>query len=91
MATDQIKQRLDDLSKRFQAANQKKSEYRGQLEAKRKELHALSKEIEAAGIDPKNLKKERDRLEAELVQMLDQYERELTEVETALATFEKKA
>jgi len=87
---DQYKQRLDDLTRRFNAAGKKRSEYRGQLEAKKDELVALKREIEAAGFDPKNLRKERDKLEAELVANMDTFEKELAEVETALAAFDKK-
>lgn len=87
---DQIKQRVDELTRRFNAASKKKAEFRGQLEAKKEELVALKHEIEAAGFDPKNLKKEKDRLETELVNLMDGFEKELVEVETALAAFDKK-
>lgn len=87
---EQIKQRVDELTRRFNTASKRKAEYRGQLEAKKEELVALKREIEAAGFDPKNLKKERDRLETELVTLMDGFEKELAEVETALASFDKK-
>lgn len=86
---DQLKQRVDDITRRFNVAGKKRSEFRGQLEAKKEELVALKREIEAAGFDPKNLKKDRDKLEAELIALLDAFEKDLVEVETALATFEK--
>lgn len=86
---DQIKQRVDDLTRRYNSAGKKRSEYRGQLEAKKDELVSLKKEIEAAGFDPKNLKKDRDRLETELISLMDTFEKELVEVETALAGFDK--
>lgn len=90
MALDQIKQRVEALTKRHAAASKKKSELKGQLEAKKQELVELKKEIEAAGFDPKNLKEEKTRLESELVEMIDAFEKELAEVEQALAAYEKK-
>lgn len=86
---DQIKQRVDELTRRFNSAAEKRSKYRGQLEAKKEELVALKQEIEAAGLDPKNLKKARDQLETELLSLMDAFDKELVEVETALATFDK--
>jgi chromosome segregation ATPase len=84
-----IKARLDDLTRRHATAKSKKTKLQGQLEAKRQELANLADEIREAGYDPKNLKKERDKLEAEIETMMDQFERELVEVEEALATFDK--
>jgi chromosome segregation ATPase len=87
---DQLKQRMDDLTSRFSTVGKKRSEHRGQLEAKKEELVSLKREIEAAGFDPKNLRKERDKLEVELISLMDTFEKELAEVETALAGFDKK-
>ena len=85
-----IKTRLDDLTTRHATAKSKKTKLQGQLEAKKQELAALADEIRGAGYDPKNLKKERDKLEVEIVTMLDSFERELAEVEESLATFDNK-
>jgi uncharacterized protein (DUF3084 family) len=90
MASEQIKQRIEDLAKRYKTVNQKKAESEGQLKAKRKELQDLVTQIKAMGIDPKDLKKERDRLETELLELLTTFERELGEVEAAFEAFEKK-
>lgn len=87
---EQLKQRVDDLTRRYNGVSKKRSEFRGQLDAKKEELVALKHEIEAAGFDPKNLKKDRDKLESELITLLDAFEKDLVEVETAVATFEKK-
>lgn len=86
---DQIKQRVDSLTRRYNAASKKKAEYKGQLEAKKDELVALKREIEAAGFDPKNLKRDRERLEAELATLLDATDKELSELEAAHAELEK--
>lgn len=90
MALEEIKQRVDELGKRYAAASKKRSELQGQLDAKKAELVALSNEIKAAGFDPKKLKEERDRAEKELLDMLEACEREMTEVESALNEFDKK-
>ena len=86
---DQLKQRLDELTRRYNTAGKKRSEYRGQLEAKKEELVSLKREIEAAGFDPKNLKQDHDRLKGEVVSLMDVFEKELSEVETALANIDK--
>lgn len=90
MASEQIKQRIEDLAKRYKTVNQKKAESEGQLKAKRKELQDLVTQIKAMGIDPKDLKKERDRLETELLELLTTFERELGEVEAAFEAIDKK-
>jgi len=59
------------------------------LEAKKQELLDLVSEIKAAGYDPKKLKEERDKKADELTTMMATFEQELTEVESALAAFEK--
>ncbi len=87
---DQIKQKLDELTRRYGTASKKRAEFQGQLQAKKQELMTLKAEIEAAGFDPKNLKKERDALETELVTLLSTFEKELAEVEAALAAFDKR-
>lgn len=89
MSFDDLKRRLDELTRRFNTAGKKRSEYRGQLDATKEQLINLKREIESAGFDPKNLKQERDRLESELVTLMDAFEKELVEVETALATIDK--
>lgn len=90
MSLDQIKQRVDALTKRHAAASKKKSELKGQLAAKKQELVELKKEIEAAGFDPKNLKEEKTRLEGELEEMIQTFEKELAEVEAVLDAYDKK-
>ena len=47
------------------------------------------KEIREAGYDPKNIARERDQAREELEKIIAQVETELTEIETALAAFQK--
>lgn len=87
---DQIRARITDLEKRYKVVSSKKAKLQGQLEAKKQELVALKEEIEAAGFDPKNLKKEKERIERALVADLDAFESDLQEVEAAIASFEAR-
>ena len=89
MTPDEIKNKIDSLQKRYNAAVQTKAGLAGQLQAKKEELAAIVKEIKAAGYDPKNLTQERDRVKHDLEEMIIGLEKELTDVETALSTFKK--
>lgn len=91
MATpEEIKKKIDDLARRTDAVNRKKSELLGLLQAKKDELAALVKEIKAAGLDPKNLTAERDKAKADLESMIEAYEKDLAATEKALAAYDKK-
>ena len=87
---DQIKARLADLERRHKAVGSKKTKLQGQLEAKKQELVSLKDEIEAAGYDPKSLKQEKARVEQTLIQDMDAFEKDLKEVEAAIASFEAR-
>jgi len=87
---DQIKIKVEDLDKRFRAASAKKSNLSGLLQAKKEELASLKKEIEDAGLDPKKLKDKRDELQTEVLTLIEDFDKRLTQVEVAFATFEKK-
>ena len=89
-SVEQIKTKLDELVKRHKAASSKKSALSGHQTGKKEELLALKKEIEYSGHDPRHLKETRDTLQEELTSMMDEFERDLAKVETALAAFEKK-
>ncbi len=90
MATlDQIQARVENLTRRHQAAASRKAKLEGKLEEKKKELARLRDEIMAAGFDPKNLKEEKARLEAELNKQIEVFETQLSVVETALDEYEK--
>jgi chromosome segregation ATPase len=90
MGFDQLKDKVEELSQRYTAASRKKATLKGQLQAKKEELAALSKEIKDAGYDPLKLKDAKDKTEQELRQLMESFERDLAEVEEALAAFDKK-
>lgn len=86
---EQIQARVDDLSRRHSACATKQSKLGGVLEEKKQELLRLKQEIVAAGFDPKTLRDEKVRLEAELEQLLAKFDSELTVVEQAQDEYEK--
>jgi septal ring factor EnvC (AmiA/AmiB activator) len=89
MSPEEIKNKIEALQKRYNAAVQEKAGLAGQLQAKKDELALIVQEIRAAGYDPKNLTQERDRVKQELEEMINKLETELTDVETALQAFKK--
>jgi hypothetical protein len=91
MATpEELKKKIEDLAKRTDVVNKKKSELVGILQAKKEELANLIKEVKAAGIDPKNLSAERDKAKNELEAMIAAYDKDLTATEQALAAYNQK-
>lgn len=86
---EQIRERVEGLTRRHQLASERKSKLTGKLEEKKEELAKLSKEIQAAGLNPKELKTEKARLEKELSELIDTFETELSQVEAALDEYEK--
>jgi SMC interacting uncharacterized protein involved in chromosome segregation len=91
MATpEELKKKIEDLAKRTDTVNKKKSELVGLLQAKKDELANLIKEIRAAGLDPKNLSAEREKAKTDLEAMISTYEKDLLATEQALAAYEKK-
>lgn len=88
--SDDVRDRIDALQKRWSAASKKKAGLEGQLQAKKEELAQIVREIREAGFDPKNIAQDRDTAKAELETMVGKLEAELTEVEQTLSTFEKK-
>jgi chromosome segregation ATPase len=91
MTPEQIDLKIKELEKRTDVAAKKKAALGGQLTEKKDQLKLLIDEIKEAGFDPKTLPAERDRLQKELVADLEKYEKGLSEVETALATYESGA
>jgi chromosome segregation ATPase len=88
-SVDQIEARVEELSRRHREAASRKAKLQGKLDEKRQELQRLKVEIERAGFNPKMLKEERARLEAELEQLMAKFDSELTVVEQALDEYEK--
>lgn len=90
MTPEELRKKIDDLSKRTEAANTKKSTLSGRLQAKKEELAQLIVEIKAAGYDPKTLREERDKVQTQLTEMIQTYESDLVAVENALASYDTK-
>jgi chromosome segregation ATPase len=90
MTPDDIKRKIDDLSRRSDVASQKKAQLEGQIQQVKENLAALILEIKAAGYDPKTLSAEKDKVEAQLIQEIAEYETKLAAVEKALADYDKK-
>jgi len=86
---EQIQARVEDATRRHNLAATKQSKLQGVLEEKKKELLKLKAEIQQAGFDPKTLREEKVRLEAELDQLLTKFETELAIVEQAQDEYEK--
>ena len=87
---DELRNKIEDLSKRTDTVNRRKSELQGLLQAKKEELAKLLLEIKAAGVDPKNLTAERDKAKTDLESMIASYEKDLAATEAALAAYDKK-
>lgn len=90
MTPEELRKKIDDLSKRTEAANTKKSTLTGKLQAKKEELAQLVTDIKAAGYDPKTLREERDKVQTQLTEMIQTYETDLVAVENALASYDTK-
>ena len=90
MTPDDIRRKIEDLQARHAAVTAKKNSLGGQLQAKKDELAALIVEIRAAGYDPKKLIAEKEKAQQELEAMLLDFEKNLGEVERALAAYDKK-
>ncbi len=90
MSAEEIQRKVTDLTKRTDTVAKKRAMLSGQLEEKKRQLSELIQEIRAAGYDPKTLHAEKDRIQKELEAEIATYEKELVEVEKALATFDTK-
>lgn len=88
MTPEMIQAKVEELSRRYATASEKRSTLGGLLAAKKQELIALTQEIEKAGYNPKTLKETREKLQADLEERLKDFEGKLQEVEKALAAFE---
>ncbi len=90
MTPEELRKKIDDLAKRTEVVNTKKSNLSGKLQAKKEELAQLIVEIRAAGYDPKTLREERDKVQGQLTEMIATYETDLVAVEAALASYDTK-
>ena len=90
MTPEELRKKIDDLTKRTAVVNTKKSNLNGKLQAKKEELAQLIVEIKAAGYDPKTLREERDKVQGQLTDMIAAYEIDLASVEMALSGYDTK-
>ena len=90
MTPEDIRKKIEDLSRRTEATSKKKAQLEGQIQQVKENLAELIQEIRAAGYDPKTLSSERDKAEAQLLQEIADYETKLAAVEAALADYDKK-
>ena len=86
---DQIQARVEELTRRHNAAASKQSKLSGILEGKKQELLRLRQEIVDAGFDPKTLREEQVRLKDELEKLMAKFDAELAVVERAQDEYEK--
>ena len=86
---EQMQARVEELTRRHNAAATKQSKLQGALEEKKQELLRLKKEITDAGFDPKTLRDDKLRLETELEQLCSRFETALVDVEKAQEEYEK--
>jgi uncharacterized protein YoxC len=86
----ELEVKIESLRKRHAAVLEKKASMGGQLQAKRQELATIVEEIKAAGYDPKNLSAEHEKVEQEVEAAILDFDKKLTEAETALSIFDKK-
>ena len=68
----------------------RKSELSGELKSKKEELAALVREISDSGYNPKTLVEERNKTQRELEDLIETYEKQLTEVESTFAEYDRK-
>lgn len=87
-SVDEIRERIEELTRRHKKASDRRSRLTGKLEEKKAELSKLKQEIEASGLNPKDLKTEKARLEEELNKLMDTFENDLTQAEKALDEYE---
>jgi chromosome segregation ATPase len=90
MTPEELRRKIDDLSKRTDAFNTKKASLSGRLQAKKDELAQLIVEIRNAGYDPRTLRAERDKTQGTLEEMIVAYEKDLVAAETAIAGYDTK-
>lgn len=90
LSPEELQKRITDLLSRNQRVLKRKTELGGELKSKKDELAALVKEIQAAGYNPKTLVEDRNKAQAELETLMDEFEKGLLEAEKTLAAYDKK-
>jgi len=90
LTPDKLKEKVDGIISRHSRVLHRKSELAGELKSKREELAELVREISASGYNPKTLVEERNKTQAELEEMMRDYDAQLAEVEATFDEYDKK-
>lgn len=90
LSPDKLQEKVASLASRHAKILRRKSELAGELKSKKDELASLVREIQAAGYNPRTLVEDRDKAQAELENLIVQYDSQLTDVERTLAEYDKK-
>ena len=90
LTPDKLQEKMANIVQRHSRILRRKSELSGELKSKKEELAALVREISDSGYNPKTLVEERNKTQKELEEMLDAYDKQLTEVESTFAEYDRK-
>jgi uncharacterized protein (DUF3084 family) len=90
LSIEELERRIDNVRTRHQRMLRRKAELGGELKSKKEELARLIKEIQDAGYNPKTLVEDRDKAQAELQSLLEDFERNVQEAEQSLAEYDKR-
>lgn len=87
---DKLHERMQNLSSRHAKILRRKAELGGELKSKKEELANLVREIQQAGYNPKTLLEDRNKAQAELEALLDDFEGRIQNAESILDNYDKK-
>lgn len=90
LSPDKLQEKVANITQRHSRILRRKSELSGELKSKKEELAALVREISDSGYNPKTLVEERNKTQRELEEMLESYDKQLTEVESTFAEYDRK-
>jgi uncharacterized protein YoxC len=90
LTPDKLQEKVASIVQRHSRILRRKSELSGELKSKKEELAALVREISDSGYNPKTLVEERNKTQRELEDLIETYEKQLTEVESTFAEYDRK-
>ena len=90
LTPDKLQEKVASIGQRHSRILRRKSELSGELKSKKEELAALVREISDSGYNPKTLVEERNKTQRELEDLIETYEKQLTEVESTFAEYDRK-
>jgi uncharacterized protein YoxC len=90
LTPDKLQEKVASIVQRHSRILRRKSELSGELKSKKEELAALVREISDSGYNPKTLVEERNKTQRELEEMLEAYDKQLSEVESTFAEYDRK-